>query len=83
MTLDTLRAGCSKRPSIQWIEVLPEERKAGIAKAMIGELLKEYAYDSIDWGMTTPDGAELKRAMDREFSRELHGRLARFKQERR
>ena len=62
------------RVHIQWIEVIQEERKAGIARELVKEMLKQFdadgiEYADVDWGMTTPDGTTLKAAMDRELGR--------------
>lgn len=42
----------------------PDHLRKGIASGMFDHLLKDHKYHEIKWGMTTPDGTQLKKAMD-------------------
>ncbi len=54
---------------INMIQVSPEHVRKGYAKHMIRWLAKEYEYENIHWGVTTPEGQRLKQSMDKEFKR--------------
>lgn len=42
----------------------PDHLRKGIASGMFDHLLQDHQYHEIKWGMTTPDGTQLKKAMD-------------------
>jgi ribosomal protein S18 acetylase RimI-like enzyme len=47
---------------INHIEVRPEFRRQGIARMMI-EFLKKKNEEPLNWGMTTPEGTEFRKAI--------------------
>lgn len=52
-------------PHINWIEVADEYKRQGIGTQLMKQLQKEFTYGKIRWGMTTPDGSELKKGIER------------------
>ena len=74
-TVDSVAAGrmdislFQGKTYIDMIDVKPEFRKQGIASGMIEYLIEHenIPYGDIEWGMTTPEGTELKKKMDLKF----------------
>jgi ribosomal protein S18 acetylase RimI-like enzyme len=55
-------------PHLEFIEVAKRARRKGVARQLIQKLAGEYGYDKIDWGMSLPEGSELKKALDKEHA---------------
>jgi N-acetylglutamate synthase-like GNAT family acetyltransferase len=51
------------------VEVQPLYRGKGVGKQLIRWLAKQYGYENIVWGYTTPEGEQLKRSMDLELNK--------------
>jgi len=52
------------RPYLNIVQVAPEARGEGIGTKLVEELLRDYPYDSIVWGLTTREGTALKAKLD-------------------
>jgi ribosomal protein S18 acetylase RimI-like enzyme len=58
-------------PSIKHIAVNEKYRRQGIATKLINELQKGYPDKKIDWGMLTPEGIKLKKAIAKKEGGEI------------
>lgn len=59
---------------INYIRVHHEVQRQGLASKLYAHLQHEYPGTKIYWGLTTPDGTELKRALRRERKTKRDGR---------
>lgn len=52
---------------VHWIEVADQERRRGLGSELVNKLRDEFPeqkWGPVEWGMMTPDGLKLRRALD-------------------
>lgn len=56
---------------IAWIEVVPDARRTGVGTGLLEHLASAHPGSTIHWGMTTPEGAALRRAFEARARRSM------------
>ena len=56
------------QPQVQWIKVMPEYRRKGIATALAKQLQSEYPNTEIEWSNSTEMGTPFIASLDRDFT---------------
>jgi len=56
---------------IKMVEVHKDWQRKGIGIAMMDWMIEEYKWENIKWTMTTPEGNELARSIERKYGKRI------------